>query len=140
MEMDATQKTRLLATAKRLSQSWFQGLTSAETEALGGHSRDALERVLGSAFLDGFRAANMASFTQKMPAPKPAPPNPAQKALTKGYLVKSAKALGAPEGYIVARLGTNRKPKVEEKQQVARELDLIRSGSKWEDIWPTETP
>ena len=149
MELTPNQRLRLVETAKRLAQAWIQGLTPAEAEALGGHSRDALERQLGSACLEGFRIAKVeeslagsyARMTPTAPEPTSEPePTPDPDPLTKASLVTACRALGAPEEYIVHHLGTNRKPKLEEKVRVHTDLERIRSGETWAEVWTPETP
>ena len=61
-------------------------------------------------------------------------------ARTKDALVKACRVQGAPEEYIAHRLGMNRKPKQEEKQRVYDDLERIRSGETWDEVWTPETP
>jgi hypothetical protein len=134
MNLDPDQKARLLDTAKHMAASWLQGLTPSESAALGGHSLGALERQLGSAFLEGFKAARMEeSLSGAVSMLAPAPEPDLSDKTSKKVLVKMCRELGAPDEYILQHLGEKRRPKREEKRKVM--LDILKArqddGFEW---------
>lgn len=136
MNLDPDQKARLLDTAKHMAASWLQGLTPSESAALGGHSLGALERQLGSAFLEGFKTARMETSLSSAAA-KLDPTSEEPEGLTenspKKDLVKECRELGAPDEYILQHLGEKRRPKREEKRRVVKDILKARQddGFEW---------